>query len=44
LSEIKHKTHRPLYAGRDAAAAPATGSLKRHNQEQAKLINDALSG
>ena len=43
LGSIGHKTKRPVYAGRVASAAPATGLLKRHNQEQAKLIDDALT-
>ena len=33
---------RAVYAGRAAAAATATGLLKRHNAEQAKLIAEAL--
>ncbi len=33
---------RPLYAGRAAAAATATGLMRRHNAEQAKLIAEAL--
>ncbi|KPF60053.1 2-oxoglutarate dehydrogenase [alpha proteobacterium AAP81b] len=33
---------RPSYAGRAAAAATATGLLKRHNAEQAKLVAEAL--
>ena len=33
---------RPIYAGRAAAAATATGLLKRHNAEQAKLVAEAL--
>ncbi len=43
LASIKHKAGRPSYVGREAAAAPATGLLKRHNLEQAKLINTALT-
>ncbi|HEY0837289.1 MAG TPA: 2-oxoglutarate dehydrogenase E1 component [Azospirillum sp.] len=43
LGSIDHKAKRPVYAGRAASAAPATGLLKRHNQEQAKLIDDALT-
>lgn len=43
LTAIGHKAGRPKYAGRAASAAPATGLLRRHNQEQAKLLNDALS-
>jgi 2-oxoglutarate dehydrogenase E1 component len=31
------------YAGRDAAASPATGFLSHHKREQAALLNDALS-
>ena len=33
---------RAIYAGRAAAAATATGLMKRHNAEQAKLIAEAL--
>ncbi|WP_353217029.1 2-oxoglutarate dehydrogenase E1 component [Sandarakinorhabdus sp.] len=33
---------RPTYAGRPPAAATATGLLKRHNAEQARLVADAL--
>jgi len=33
---------RPSYAGRAAGAATATGLLKRHNAEQAKLVAEAL--
>jgi 2-oxoglutarate dehydrogenase E1 component len=36
------KTQRPAYAGRCAAASPATGLAKRHAAEQAALIADAL--
>ena len=43
LVEIGHKAARPIYAGRPEAASPATGSLKRHNAEQAKLVDDALT-
>jgi len=43
LAEIGHKCKRPAYAGRKEAAAPATGLLRRHNQEQAKLIDEALT-
>jgi 2-oxoglutarate dehydrogenase E1 component len=42
LASIKHKAGRPVYVGRDAAAAPATGSLKQHNKEQEALVNRAL--
>jgi 2-oxoglutarate dehydrogenase E1 component len=42
LTELKHKSTRPVYVGRPEAAAPATGSLKRHTAEQAKLVDEAL--
>ncbi|WP_431856684.1 2-oxoglutarate dehydrogenase E1 component [Azospirillum sp.] len=43
LKSIEHKAGRPSYVGREPAAAPATGLLKRHNLEQAKLIDAALT-
>jgi len=43
LADIKHKTARPQYIGRPEAASPATGLLKRHQQEQAKLVDKALT-
>lgn len=43
LTSIKHKAARPKYAGRLAAAAPATGLAKRHIAEQAKLVDEALT-
>ncbi|MFM2043865.1 MAG: 2-oxoglutarate dehydrogenase, component, partial [Pseudomonadota bacterium] len=43
LTAIGHKARRPSYAGRGPTASPATGLLKRHNQEQAKLLDDALT-
>lgn len=43
LVDVKHKSSRPIYAGRIEAASPATGSNSRHHAEQAALINDALS-
>lgn len=43
LSELKHKAGRPKYVGRVASASPATGSNKRHLQEQAQLVDEALS-
>jgi 2-oxoglutarate dehydrogenase E1 component len=42
LINVKCKVTRPVYAGRSAAAATATGSAKRHAAEQVKLIQDAL--
>ena len=43
LKDIKHKAGRPVYIGREPAASPATGSLKKHNAQQAKLVDEALS-
>jgi 2-oxoglutarate dehydrogenase E1 component len=34
---------RPLYAGRDAAASPAVGSINVHKIEQADLLAQAFS-
>jgi len=36
------KQQRLIYAGREAAASPATGTLGRHKHEQAHLVEDAL--
>lgn len=43
LTEMKHKAGRATYVGRPAAAAPATGSNKRHHEEQAELVDKALT-
>ena len=42
LADAGGKVARPLYAGRSAAASPATGLMKRHQTEQAALIAEAL--
>jgi 2-oxoglutarate dehydrogenase E1 component len=42
LAEAGFDSMRPQYAGRDAAASPATGLAKRHAAEQAALIAGAL--
>jgi 2-oxoglutarate dehydrogenase E1 component len=42
LAEAGFAGLRPQYAGRDAAASPATGLAKRHAAEQAALIAGAL--
>ncbi|MBX3593244.1 2-oxoglutarate dehydrogenase E1 component [Sphingomonas sp.] len=36
------EAQRPRYAGRAAAASPATGLMKRHQAEQGALVADAL--
>ncbi|MDD9900501.1 MAG: 2-oxoglutarate dehydrogenase E1 component [Alphaproteobacteria bacterium] len=43
LNDIGHSVKRPVYAGRPAAAAPATGLHKQHMAEQKKLLDEALS-
>ncbi len=42
LGQAGVKPQRPAYAGRAAAASPATGLAKRHAAEQAALIAEAL--
>jgi len=42
LVEMKHKTKRAHYIGRAEAASPATGLLKTHLEQQAKLVDEAL--
>ena len=34
----------PVYAGRPATAATATGSHRAHIQEQARVVREALGG
>ncbi|QNQ07879.1 2-oxoglutarate dehydrogenase E1 component [Sphingomonas alpina] len=42
LGRAGGKLQRARYAGRAAAASPATGLMKRHQMEQAALVADAL--
>jgi len=42
LAAANAKVARPRYAGRAAAASPATGLAKRHQMEQAALVAEAL--
>jgi 2-oxoglutarate dehydrogenase E1 component len=42
LGGIEMKAKRPVYAGRSAAASPATGSARAHQAEQAALVATAL--
>jgi 2-oxoglutarate dehydrogenase E1 component len=44
LGHTNGKVKRARYAGRAAAASTATGQLSRHNQEQATLVAEALTG
>jgi 2-oxoglutarate dehydrogenase E1 component len=43
LSAIKVSAKRPRYVGRPESASTATGLYRRHNQEQEKLIDEALT-
>jgi 2-oxoglutarate dehydrogenase E1 component len=43
LEDVKGDINRPIYAGRKAAASPATGLMARHKQEQAALVDQALT-
>jgi 2-oxoglutarate dehydrogenase E1 component len=43
LTRIKAKHTRPTYAGRAAAASPATGLASKHKAEQAALVDEALT-
>ncbi|MEM0947001.1 MAG: 2-oxoglutarate dehydrogenase E1 component [Pseudomonadota bacterium] len=43
LTRIKAKHTRPIYAGRPAAASPATGLASAHKAQQAQLVDDALT-
>jgi len=42
MTDCGVKQARLIYAGRSAAASPATGSLSRHNREQQALVATAL--
>jgi 2-oxoglutarate dehydrogenase E1 component len=44
LEQIGHKTGLAYYVGRGSGAAPATGSHKGHVEQQARLVEDALTG
>ena len=43
LSHLKNAAKRPSYVGRPEAAATATGLYKRHNQQQAEIVDKALT-
>ena len=43
LKEIGHKELRVNYAGRPEAAAPATGLMSKHLEQQSRLIDEALT-
>ncbi|WP_101065629.1 2-oxoglutarate dehydrogenase E1 component [Roseovarius salinarum] len=43
LTRIKARHTRPRYVGRPAAASPATGLAAQHKEQQAALVNAALT-
>ena len=43
LEEMGNKTGKAYYVGRPAAASPATGSYKKHNEEQTRMVEQALT-
>ena len=43
LAGLDIAAKRPRFAGRAEAASPATGLFKRHQHEQAQLVEDALA-
>ena len=44
LQPLLEETRRELrYVGRPESASPATGSGKRHQQQQADILNDSLT-
>ncbi len=43
LENLLPRCERPIYVGRPASASPATGSYSIHQQEQAKLVQEALT-
>ncbi|MES1152252.1 MAG: hypothetical protein ABUL54_10180 [Dongia sp.] len=43
LEQLGSSQARVKYAGRPAAASPATGLFKRHVKEQNKLVSEALT-
>ena len=44
LEQIGMRQDRPSYAGRPAAASPATGLYRQHVREQTSLVETALTG
>ena len=44
FSRLHHSGREIYYVGRESAAAPATGFHRVHEEEQEKLVDDALSG
>ena len=42
LREVRSRSERPAYVGRQEAASPATGLAKVHQQQQETLVREAL--
>jgi 2-oxoglutarate dehydrogenase E1 component len=42
LMRLDTKVRRPIYAGRDAAASPATGLARTHMAQQSRLVATVL--
>ena len=42
LGGLDMQAKRPAYVGREAAASPATGLARAHNEQQAALVKAAL--
>jgi 2-oxoglutarate dehydrogenase E1 component len=43
LDELGKNPSRPVFTGRKTAASPATGIAKVHHEEQARLVEEALT-
>jgi 2-oxoglutarate dehydrogenase complex dehydrogenase (E1) component-like enzyme len=43
LENLLSRCERPRYLGREASASPATGSYAVHQQEQERLVKEALT-
>ena len=44
MRELDKKHLRPVYVGRRGAASPATGSNKKHHEEQEWIVDQSLTG
>lgn len=43
IKDLELKNKRPRYIGREAAASPAVGLLSVHNQQQERLVKEAIT-
>lgn len=44
LRDLDHECAQPTYVGRRGAASPATGSMAKHKEQQAWVVDQALQG